>query len=81
MKNSEQSAIIGRNYNLSSASWTGWKSQECSASCGESLRRYTRLCVGAGRCIGDDTKFEPCVDLPECGKNRKSGFTHSNTKI
>ena len=52
-----------------SAAWAEWESQGCSASCGEGLHRYTRVCVGAGECEeGDDTKFEPCADLPACGK-------------
>ena len=53
---------------LVTATWTQWQSQGCSVSCGEGLQKYTRVCVGAGQCLGDATKFEPCADLPACGK-------------
>ena len=54
------------------ASWSGWESQGCSVTCGEGFHKYTRNCVGAGDCIGDDTKFDPCQGLPICGKTRCS---------
>ena len=49
------------------AVWAEWESQGCSASCGEGVHTFTRACVGAGECEGDDTKYEACEDLPTCG--------------
>ena len=50
------------------AAWTEFKSEGCSASCGEGTERFTRACVGAGECEGDDFLEQPCKDLPVCGK-------------
>ena len=68
--------LLKKYYPFHLASWTEWKSQGCSASCGEGLEEFTRLCVGAGECDGDDTKIEPCTDLPVCGRN-----THTSMKV
>ena len=56
------------NHTSFSAAWTEWESQGCSTSCGEGDESFTRSCVGAGECDGEDTKIEPCQDLPICGK-------------
>ena len=52
------------------AAWTEFKSEGCSASCGEGTERFTRACVGAGECEGDDFLEQPCKDLPVCGKTK-----------
>ncbi len=51
-----------------SAEWTEFKSQGCSATCGEGTETFTRECVGAGECEGDAFLTQPCKDLPVCGK-------------
>ena len=55
------------------AAWTEYESEGCSASCGEGTERFTRACVGAGECEGDDFVEQPCNDLPICGKKKTSG--------
>lgn len=46
--------------------WSDWEADDCSASCGKGTQKFTRVCLGPGRCTGNDKKHEDC-QTEECG--------------
>ena len=60
--------IFNISFHFLLATWTEFISEGCSTSCGEGEEKFTRICEGAGECLGEPILMIPCKDLPVCGK-------------